>query len=96
MKFPVIGQINTFRDVKDALDAIRSYFTSRDVQIGNVTVTQPANGATLTIKDGQLLQVDQKWELQNLETGLSGQTVNATKCVTVKINGAHIKLAVLN
>ena len=98
-RFPTIGAIASWQDVKTALENIRSFFSpsanSQAVQVGTVAVKQPPNGSTLDIKDGQLLQVDNKWELMGEKTGLSGLSLQTTKCLMVKVDGVFIKLAIV-
>ena len=92
--FPTIPAIKNFGDVKKALDSVRNYFSSVP-SVGNVAITQPANGSRLTIIDGKELKVTEVWELRNVTGELENQVLDSTKMVEVFINGVRVKLAVL-
>jgi hypothetical protein len=94
MKFPVLPTIKTFSDVQKAFQTLRNYFTTTS-GVGNVTVTQPDNGSTLTIVDGKTLTVSHTWELRKAVGGQTGLTIDTTRFVEVFIDGQRYKLAVI-
>lgn len=94
MNTPVIKAIKTFEDVKKALDSFRVWLVNL-TSVGKVTLTQPANGATINIADGTTLTTHRDWELVKAHGGLSGQTLDTTAFIEVKIAGVKYKIAVL-
>lgn len=91
MSFPTIPSIRTFSDVKNALDNIRSYFSTL-TSFRKVVITEPLNSATLTIADKKELKVNNSWELNGYKGGLTNLNIDTTKTVEVTIDGKKIKL----
>lgn len=94
IKGPVLKACRTLADVITAIDNLRTYFAA-PAGVGNVSVTQPANSATLTITDGKALIVDETWELQGIEVGQTGLTMSTVKFVKAKIGGVYVKIALI-
>ncbi len=94
MNFPTFKSIRTFEDVKSAFDSIRTYFSNL-TSIGNVTITQPKNSATITISDGVTLSVKEEWELGKPYGGLSDLELDTTSFIEIKVKGRKYKIALL-
>ena len=91
---PVLKVCKTLADVIANMNNLRVYFSAVP-GVGNLTVVQPPNGATLNIGDGEALIVNNTWDLRSVHGGLSGLALDTTKYVEVRVKGITVKLAVL-
>jgi hypothetical protein len=93
---PVFGSIRNFDDVRKALENIRNYF------LNALPTPDQINGA-ISHKNTEdrlkgLVVVDGggKYTGGNLVSGETGNTVNTTKSIHVKIAGQNVRIAVLD
>lgn len=55
VKFPVVGSINTFQDVKSALERIRSWFAATPDGANGTFITK--DDKTITVQDGRIVSI---------------------------------------